>query len=63
MYKRKTKDMWQLITNYGYGCEVECEYDNEKEAIEDFDKYRKEQKEGYLPQLISVMLFKRRIKI
>ena len=63
MYKRKTKDVWQLITNYGYGKEIECEYEDEKEAIEDFEKYRKEQKEGYLPSLISVMLMKRKIKI
>lgn len=63
MYKRKTKDIWQLITNYGYGSEVECEYEDEKEALADFDKYRKEKNEGYLPSLISVMLMKRRIRI
>lgn len=63
MYKRKTKDVWQLITNYGYGSEVECEYEDKKEALADFAIYRKEKEEGYLPNLISVMLMKRRIKI
>ena len=63
MYKRKTKDVWQLITNYGYGAEIECEYDDEEEALDDFEIYRKEQKEGFLPDLISVMLFKKRIKL
>lgn len=62
-YKRKTKDIWQLITNYGYGSEIECEYDDEEEALEDFDRYKKEQNEGFLPNLISVMLMKRRIRI
>lgn len=62
-YKRKTKDVWQLMTNYGYGMEVECEYEDEKEALADFAKYRKEHKKGYLPNLISIMLIKRRIKL
>lgn len=62
-YVRKTRDIWQLITNYGYGSEVECEYEDEEEALADFAKYRKEKEEGYLPNLISVMLFKRRIKL
>lgn len=59
-YVRKTKDVYQLITNYGYGAEIECVYDDEKEALADYAKYRKEKEEGYLPNLISVMLFKRR---
>lgn len=24
MYKRKTRDRWDIETNYGYGWEVEC---------------------------------------
>lgn len=63
MYKRKTKDVWQLITNYGYGTEVECEYEDQKEALDDFERYKKEKTEGFLPNLISMMLFKKRIKI
>ena len=62
-YVRKTYDEWELITNYGYGEEVECTYDNRKEAKADLCVYRKEKAAGYLPNLLSVRLKKRRRKI
>lgn len=32
-YQRKTRDRWDIITNYGYGWEVECsEYTHEEAA-------------------------------
>jgi hypothetical protein len=62
MYKRKTKDIWQLITDYGNGSEVECEYENEEEALEDYKTYKEERKEGFIPTLKSIKLKKRRVK-
>ena len=42
MYIRKTRDIWLLMSNYGYGhgWEEECEYDNYKEAKADLKAYR-----------------------
>lgn len=62
-YKRKTKDVWQLITDYGYGKEVECEYEDRDEAKNDYKTYRQERKEDFLPNLVSIELKKRRIKL
>lgn len=45
-YQRKTKDVWFIETNYGYGWEVESEYDKDdyenprKAAVEDAKEYR-----------------------
>jgi len=39
-YKRKTKDVWCIETNYGYGWEVESEYDTYAEAKRDIGEYR-----------------------
>ena len=45
-YKRKTKDVWCIDTNYGYGWETESEYDSDdyenplKSAKEDLKEYR-----------------------
>ena len=39
-YKRKTKDIWCIDTNYGDGWETEVTYDNRKEARDDLDEYR-----------------------
>ena len=39
-YIRKTKDRWDLMSNYGYGWECEVSYDTYKEAKEDLKAYR-----------------------
>lgn len=39
-YKRKTKDVWCIETNYGYGWEVESEYDEYDQAKADLKEYR-----------------------
>ena len=38
-YKRKTRDVWCIQTNCGYGWETESEYDTWKEARADFPEY------------------------
>ena len=40
MYKRKTRDRWDIMTNYGYGWECECSSYTFAEAKEDFKAYR-----------------------
>lgn len=46
-YVRKTKDVWYIETNWGYGWECESEYDTDdyddpyKSAKEDAKEYRK----------------------
>jgi hypothetical protein len=57
-YIRKTKDVYQLITNYGHGEEVEVEYDTLKEAREDKKAYIQNCKE-----LISIKIKKVREKL
>ena len=39
-YVRKTKDRWDLMSNYGYGWECEVSYDTYKEAKADLIAYR-----------------------
>lgn len=39
-YVRKTKDVWCIETNCGYGWEVESTYDTRKEAMADLPEYR-----------------------
>ena len=39
MYKRKTKDVWILEGNFGYGWEEMIEYNNRKEAYDDLKSY------------------------
>ena len=45
-YKRKTKDMWCIDTNYGYGWETESEYDDHdyknpyESAKKDLEEYK-----------------------
>lgn len=39
MYERKTKDVFIIETNYGYGWEVESTYDTREEAKRDFPDY------------------------
>lgn len=40
MYKRKTRDRWDIMTNYGYGWECECSEYTRKEALEQLKCYR-----------------------
>lgn len=39
MYKRKTRDRWDIETNYGYGWEVECSEYTRKEAKQRYREY------------------------
>lgn len=39
-YIRKTRDVWHIETNYGYGWESESEYDTYAEAKADIKEYR-----------------------
>lgn len=61
-YVRKTKDVYELITNYGYGEDVECTYDSIKEAREDLRVYLEERRLGYLPELRSIRIKTRRVR-
>ncbi len=58
MYKRKTKDEGQIVTNYGYGREVECVEDTRREAWQRVKEY-KENAQG----LIEIKVFKKRVKL
>lgn len=40
VYKRKTVDRWDIMTNYGYGWECECSEYTWKEAKQTFKEYR-----------------------
>lgn len=40
MRVRKTKDVWWLMSNYGYGWECEVEYEDLVEAKRDLRAYR-----------------------
>lgn len=61
-YVRKTKDVWCIYTNYGYGWECESEY-----SKDDYENPRKacyeDAKEYRMIAGISVMIKKRREKI
>lgn len=39
-YKRKTKDVWVIESNYGYGWEEESTYDDYDAAKADLKEYR-----------------------
>lgn len=39
-YTRKTKDIYNIVTNYGYGWEVECTEETYKEAKQRLKEYR-----------------------
>lgn len=39
-YVRKTKDVWHIVSNYGYGWETESTYDTLEEAKHDLSEYR-----------------------
>lgn len=40
-YKRKTKDRWDIETNYGYGWEVENSEYTRKDAKRSLQEYRR----------------------
>ena len=40
-YVRKTRDRWDIESNYGYGWDVECSEYTRKEAKEQLKCYRK----------------------
>ena len=40
MYIRKTRDRWDIMTNYGYGWECECSEYTCKEAKQTLKEYR-----------------------
>lgn len=40
MYKRKTKDVYMMMSNYGYGWEEELTEDTYKEAKQQIKTYR-----------------------
>ena len=58
-YKRKTRDVWNIELNYGYGWESESEYDNYEEAKADLKEYKEHAKHYGA----SVRLVKRRERI
>ena len=40
MYVRKTRDRWDIMTNYGYGWECECSEYSAKDAKQTLKEYR-----------------------
>ena len=40
MYQRKTRDRWDIMTNWGYGWECECSEYTRAEAIKTFKEYK-----------------------
>lgn len=61
-YTRKTVDVYELVTDYGYGKEVECTYTDRHEANMDFFRYKQEQRAGYLPTLRYITIRTRRVR-
>lgn len=47
MYKRKTRDRWDLMSNYGYGWECECSDYTYAEAKRTLKEYRENGKGAY----------------
>lgn len=39
-YKRKTRDRWDIMTNYGYGWACECSEYTWREAKQTYKEYR-----------------------
>ena len=60
-YVRKTKDVWCIDTNYGYGWETESRYD--KDDYENPRKSAREDAKGYAMLGCAVRIVKRREKI
>lgn len=61
-YVRKTEDVYEIITDYGYGEEVEASYASAAEMRADYKIYLEERRNGYLPNLISIRARKRRVR-
>ena len=40
VYQRKTKDVYNLVSNYGYGWEIELTEYTKKEALDRLKEYR-----------------------
>ena len=40
-YKRKTRDVWNIELNYGYGWESESEYDNYEADLKEYKEHAK----------------------
>lgn len=60
-YVRKTKDRWDIETNWGYGWEVESSYD-----VDDYENPRKaayEDAKGYREAGAMARVIKRRERI
>lgn len=60
-YVRKTKDQWDIETNWGYGWEIESSYD-----ADDYDdpyKSAKEDAKEYRIAGARTRIIKRRVKI
>lgn len=57
-YERKTRDRWDIETNWGYGWDVECSEYTAKEARQTLKEYR----ENYAG-MASVRLVKHREKL
>ena len=60
-YIRKTKDVWCIDTNYGYGWETESTYD--KDDYENPRKSAREDAKEYMKLGCQVRVVKRREKI
>ena len=57
-YERKTRDEYEIVTNYGYGWEIEVTEDTVKEA--------RKRKREYLENakgLVGIYIRKRRVRI
>lgn len=39
-YQRKTRDRWDIVTNWGYGWECECSEYNRTDAVRTYKEYR-----------------------
>lgn len=55
-YTRKTVDEYQILTNYGYGWEVENTEDNLRDAKRSYREYREN-------TTADIKLIKKRVKI
>ena len=56
-YVRKTRDEYDIVTNYGYGWEVECTEETIKEA--------RQRKKEYIENargLVGIKIVKRRVR-
>lgn len=52
----KEDNMWQLVTDYGYGEEIEEQSDDYNSLKNDYDHYVREKEQGFLPGLKSIRI-------